>query len=695
MKSVNDMKIGVRLNLVFSLLIFVLLTALGLHTYRTNKQRIIKDADTRMYEQLDDLVSIIENEVNNNQERVDFAIKTAHDVLYSSGELEILDTTIQTQAIDQMSLASKQVNLNVLSLDKNILFESNEAVDKIQELTGATSTIFQKIQGGYLRISTNVLKSNGQRAVGTYIPNNSPVVKAIESGQSFKGRAFVVDDYYLSVYEPIFINGMVQGMLYVGIKEKNLTGVKKIFDSKKYFETGYPFIVTSDGDFVIHPTVEGENGSKFTFFKQIKENDSGIGKSRYMWPETDDGLWKYQYFKYVPEIDSYVAVSFYENILFKSLKEVRNSILIAVFISIFIFILVVSYFSKNISRALNKGVEFAGKVADGDLTVTVDVNQKDEVGILAVALNRMVIKLRSIVESVNLSADNIASASQQVSSGSQQLSQGANEQASSTEEVSSSMEEMVSNIQQNTDNSQQTEKISIEAADGIDKVANAAQESLSSIRQIADKISIVNDIAFQTNILALNAAVEAARAGEHGRGFAVVASEVRKLAERSKVAADEIVNLSTHSLKATEDAGVLMGKIIPEIGKTAKLVQEISAASLEQNSGADQVNNAIQQLNQVTQQNAAASEELATSSEELAGQAEQLKANISYFSVGDNKQKKIKKIDHVKLDQNLKKEIKKEVKSVPKTKNINLKNEGTGFDLKMYDDKIDDEFENF
>jgi len=690
MKSINDIRIGLRLNLILSILIVLIVASLGIYTYNSNKQRIVDDADLRMYEQLDDMVSIIEVEIASNQNRLGYAMKTAHDIFYSSGEVAILNKNIKVNATNQVSLVSQQIDLKPFSIDNNEIYNSSEIVDKIQELTGATSTIFQKIEGGYLRISTNVLKADGKRAIGTFIPNNSSVIKTIETGQTYTGRAFVVDDYYLSVYEPIFVNGLIQGILYVGVKEKDLQGIKEVFNTKKYFETGYPFLVAKDGIFSIHPTKEGENASEFTFFKQMLENTKGLGKSRYQWPEDNDGKWKYQYFRYIPQIDSYVAVSFYEDILFKYLKELRISIFLAVLIAVVVFVLIVSVVSRNITKALNKGVDFAGKVADGDLTATIELDQKDEVGILAHALNRMVIQLRDIVESVDVSSDNIASASQQVSSGSQQLSQGASEQASSTEEVSSSMEEMVSNIQQNTDNAQQTEKISVEASNGIEKVAIAAKESLDSIKQIADKISVVNDIAFQTNILALNAAVEAARAGEHGRGFAVVASEVRKLAERSKTAADEIVSLSSHSLKVTEDAGALMGKIMPEIGKTAKLVQEISAASLEQNSGADQVNNAIQQLNQVTQQNAAASEELATSSEELASQAQQLKDNISYFSTGKKKVSKSKKIKNNKKDEN--------VNVVSKATIINkveTNKEKQGFNLKMYDDKMDDEFESF
>jgi methyl-accepting chemotaxis protein len=245
-------------------------------------------------------------------------------------------------------------------------------------------------------------------------------------------------------------------------------------------------------------------------------------------------------------------------------------------------------------------------------------------------------KLKEIIATIVIGSGNIASASQQISSGSQQLSQGASEQAASVEEVSSTMEEISANIQQNTENSQQTEKKSQMAHMGINEVAERAQKAMEANKNIADKITIINDIAFQTNILALNAAVEAARAGEHGKGFAVVAAEVRKLAERSKVAAEEIVDLTQNSLELAEGAGQKMMEILPEVEKTSQLVQEITAASIEQNNGASQVNNAVQQLNTVTQQNSAASEELATSSEEMAAQAEQLKAIVSFFKVDDD-----------------------------------------------------------
>jgi len=293
-------------------------------------------------------------------------------------------------------------------------------------------------------------------------------------------------------------------------------------------------------------------------------------------------------------------------------------------------------------NALNEIVVKAESVAEGDLTV--DLKKRSENDQLMQSLTDMVKSTASIISEFQTAANNISASSQQMSSTSQQMSQGASEQASSTEEVSTSMEEMAANIQQNTENARQTEKIALSASDGITRVSDSAGQTLKYIVEIADKVSIIGEIARQTNILALNAAVEAARAGEHGKGFAVVAAEVRKLAERSQVSAVEIDTLTKNSVRATEEGGKLMAAILPEIGKTAKLVQEIAAASIEQNSGADQVNNAIQQLNQVTQQNAAASEEMATSSEELAGQAQQLMEMISFFKLENRSTARVKSI---------------------------------------------------
>jgi methyl-accepting chemotaxis protein len=314
-------------------------------------------------------------------------------------------------------------------------------------------------------------------------------------------------------------------------------------------------------------------------------------------------------------------------------EDGQRNMLILLGISTTLSLVLSFWIIVSISSSLKKAKDAIKAISEGNLLVEIQNISQDEIGELLEHLKSMIAKLKEVLSFVSTASDNIASASQQMTSSSQQMSEGASEQAASAEEVSSSMEEMAANIQQNTDNAQQTEKIALKASEDIREGSLAVNQTVHSMKQIADKISIIGEIARQTNLLALNAAVEAARAGEHGKGFAVVAAEVRKLAERSQLAATEIDSLSKTSVDIAEKSGKVLELIVPDIQKTSRLVQEISASSMEQNAGAEQVNGAIQQLNQVIQANAATSEEMAASAEELSNQADQLRDTIAFFRI--------------------------------------------------------------
>ncbi|WP_426153329.1 methyl-accepting chemotaxis protein [Pseudomonas sp. DC3000-4b1] len=295
------------------------------------------------------------------------------------------------------------------------------------------------------------------------------------------------------------------------------------------------------------------------------------------------------------------------------------------------------FMSRIISRPLRHAMDVATRLAEGDLSVEVKVTAQDETGRLLGAMHNMTGQLGRIIGEVRHAADNLASASEEVSATAQSMSQATSEQAASVEQTSASVEQMTASINQNTENAKVTDGMASKAAREAVEGGQSVQATVDAMKKIAQRIGIIDDIAYQTNLLALNAAIEAARAGEHGKGFAVVAAEVRKLAERSQVAAQEIGELSTGSVQLAERAGALLTEIVPSIGKTSDLVQEITAASEEQSAGVAQINMAMVQLNQVTQQNASSSEELAATAEEMSSQAEQLQRAMSFFRVeGDH-----------------------------------------------------------
>jgi methyl-accepting chemotaxis protein len=754
MKRIKDIKIGLRFNLLISLVLVFVFLVLGIILSNMQRKRILEDVDQRMFEEVQNLTDLLSNEVENNQKLVNLSSQFAWDILKDFGSLNPQGAYVDMLAVNQTdSTIKERKRVQQWYVGNTPVHNNHTIVDAIMEKTGfATATIFQKIDEGYLRVSTNVMNLKGQRAVGTYIPNESDVVKTIEKGETYYGRAFVVNDWYLTAYQPIWVNGKISGILYVGVREKNLEKIKIYFNTRIYYETGYPYLVDKAGKLIIHPNIEGTSIKDEPFFKKMISIGTDSIKFGYEWEGRD----KLLYAKYFEPIESYVVVSLYEDEMYAVIKQTRNVIVVSVFIALLIVIAILTYLSRVITSGLNQGVDFANRLSTGDLSATMELDQGDEVGQLSAALNKMVLnlrksaelakmvssgkieaasetmkdlgngdldialknmvqnlsesvalatkvsegdltttitkntdelgeldqalnnmveKLRAIVSEIQTEAVNLASASSQLSSVSEQLSLGASEQGASTEEVSSSMEQMSANIEQNSENSQETNKIAVKAAKDIEESYKAFTETIGSMKEIAEKITVVSEIAHKIDLLAINAAIEAARAGEHGKGFAVVAGEVRKLAENSHVASKEIEELTEKSVKIADVSGKLLEELVPLIHKTSNLVQEISAASLEQNSGANQINSAIQQLNNVTQQNASSSEEMSSSAEQLSAQADKLKETISYFVI--NKQQTSDKVE----------ELTKQAESIMAT--INKLKEVDGFKKQTNNKKAD------
>jgi len=591
------------------------------------------------------------------------------DIVKRGGGFHLMDETVDWKAVNQISKNSSTVTLDKMALGMEWLGQnanpnvSTPMVDEIMKMTGTTCTVFQTMnsQGDLLRVATNILKTDGNRAVGTFIPSSSIVAQTVKSGQTFRGTAFVVNAWYLTQYRPIKdASGSVIGCVYVGILQEGVQELRKGLKSVVLGETGYLSVLGGpgkgegvvkmhkDASLVGQSLLETTDAGGNTVYKDLieaaKANDGKPVTKSVMLAERGATapravLLSATYFK--PWNWVIVGTGYVEEFLEgKRVADAALSnttwwtILIGV-VMLVIGVLVFFLFANKMSRSIGKAVSVMSEISQGELDVPVlDANTsrfRDELDELGESVNSMGERLRDIVYSVQSSAQSVTQGSAELANTSHSISEGASNQAASVEEVSASMEEMTSNIQQNTDNAQQTEGIARQAAGDASKGGESVSRTVEAMRQIADKIAIIEEIARQTNLLALNAAIEAARAGEHGKGFAVVAAEVRKLAERSGMAAAEISELSASSVDIAEQAGKMLEKMVPDITRTAELVLEISTASHEQTTGSSQIKNAILELDRVVQQNSAESEELAASSEELAGHAAQLQQVIGFF----------------------------------------------------------------
>jgi methyl-accepting chemotaxis protein len=405
-------------------------------------------------------------------------------------------------------------------------------------------------------------------------------------------------------------------------------------------KNGYVIGIDRTGLVILHPDPEQILKLNLSENPEMKTlvTEALSGKTGYLSYKVK-GIQQESAFSTVPANGWVIMPTISRDDLLDMATQIRNVIImIAIIASIFAIIIFI-LFARTLSVPIKAASDYAILLSTGNLTEDVPqiyLDRGDEIGALAAAFDQQRAKLRQVAEDIRSASLSVSDGSQQLSASSQQISQGATEQASSIEEISSSMEQMTSNIKQNAENAQMTGVIAQKSANDAIEGGEAVSQTLEAMKAIASKIGIIEEIARSTNMLALNASIEAARAGEYGKGFAVVASEVGKLADRSQKEASEISKLSVESVLIAEKAGQTIHMMIPDIKRTADLVQEISASSNEQDSGAQQINQAILQLDQVVQQNASASEEAASMAEELFGQAEQLKETIQFFHLDKN-----------------------------------------------------------
>lgn len=408
---------------------------------------------------------------------------------------------------------------------------------------------------------------------------------------------------------------------------------EKYIDTIKIGEEGYAYMLNSKGIVIAHPNKENIlsldlSGEDFT--KKMMADKKG--RVDYLW----NGEPKVVSFSRINQTNWIIAIGADYKDLFRKIKMIATASIGIAAVTIVVAVVLLFFIISSIAIGIKNAAMHAQTLSEGDFSVNVPeefLKRKDEIGILASAFAHMTEAIREIVRGVLQNAEAIASASEEVSATSQNLSEGSNEQAASVEETTSTLEEISSTVMQNAENAKETDAIAQKNSTKAVEGGEAVNKTVEAMKNIAEQITVIEDIAYQTNLLALNAAIEAARAGDHGRGFAVVASEVRKLAEKSQKAAQDIGELADSSVKVADTAGVFLEEIIPSIKKTADLVQEITLASSQQSDGLTQINLGMEQLNQVTQTTASASEELASTAENMNAQAVQLQEMLNFFRI--------------------------------------------------------------